>query len=136
MPAKASSSDCSSAEGGGLVRLGAEPVFHRLLEPLDLALGLGVVRLAVLLLDAEAAQLVLEGVAAAAAAGQAGGEDHAVVGQGGGRNAVLLAGGAEGQQDGGAGDPVVRGQRERVAGVVVEPGQDLGVGARRRAGSG
>ena len=41
---------------------------------------------------------------------------------------MLLAGGAEGQQDGRAGDPVVRGQRERVAGVVVEPGQDLGIG--------
>ena len=115
-------------EGGGLVRLGAEPVLHGLLEALDLALGLGVVRLAVLLLDAEAAQLVLEGVAAAFAAGQAGGEDHAVVGQGGGRDAVLRAGGAEGLQDGGAGDPGVGGDGQGVAGVVVEPGQDLGIG--------
>jgi hypothetical protein len=52
------------------------------------ALGLGVVRLAVLLGDPEAAQFVLEGVAAAPAAGQAGGEDHAVTGEGGGRDAV------------------------------------------------
>jgi hypothetical protein len=90
------------------VRLGAEPVLHRLLEALGFSLGLGVVRLSVLLLDAEAAQLVLEAVAAASAAGQAGGEDHAV-GQGGGGDAVLAAGGAEGQQDGWAGDPVVGG---------------------------
>ncbi len=114
-------------EGGGLDGLGAEPVLHGLLESFDFPLGLGVVRLAVLLLYAEAAQLVLEGVAAASAAGQAGGEDHAVVGQGGGRDAVLLAGSAEGEQHGGAGDPGVRGKRERVAGVVIEPGQDLGI---------
>jgi hypothetical protein len=69
-----------------------------------------VVQLAVLLLDPEAAQLVLEGVAAAAPACEAGSEDHPVAGQGGGGDAVLLAGGAEGQQHGGAGDPVVRGQ--------------------------
>jgi hypothetical protein len=37
-----------------------------------------------------------------------------------------LAGGAEGEQDGGAGDPVVRGEPEGVAGVVVEPRQSLG----------
>ena len=62
-------------EGGGLGRLGVEPVLHGLLEALRFALGLGVVRLAVLLGDPEAAQLVLQGVAAALAAGQAGGED-------------------------------------------------------------
>jgi hypothetical protein len=38
-------------EGGGLARLGAEPVLHGLLEPPGLALGLGVARLAVLLPD-------------------------------------------------------------------------------------
>ena len=114
-------------EGGGLVRLGAEPVLHRLLEAFDLALGQGVVRLAVFLLDAEAAQFVLEGVAAASSAREAGGEDHAVVGEGGGRDAVLRAGGAEGQQDGGPGDPDMGGDGQGVAGVVVEPGQDLGV---------
>ena len=57
-------------KGQGLGWLGAEPVLHRLLEPLDLALGLGVVRLAVFLPDAETAQLVLEAVAAASAAGE------------------------------------------------------------------
>jgi hypothetical protein len=65
--------------GGGL---GGEPFLQGLLESFDLALGLRVVRPAVLLADAEAAQLVLQAVAAAAAAGQPGGVDQAVVGQG------------------------------------------------------
>jgi hypothetical protein len=59
-------------EGDGLAGLGAEPVLHGLLEAFDLALGLGVVRLAVLLLDAQAAKLVLQGVAAAPTAGAGG----------------------------------------------------------------
>jgi hypothetical protein len=54
----------------GLGWLGAEPFLECLLESLDLALGLGVVRLPVLLSYAKAAQLVLEGVAASLAAGQ------------------------------------------------------------------
>jgi hypothetical protein len=41
---------------------------------------------------------------------------------------VLRAGGAEGLQDGGAGDPGVGGDGQGAAGVVAEPGQDLGVG--------
>jgi hypothetical protein len=68
-------------EGGGLGRLGAEPFLEGLLESLDLALGLGVVRLAVLLGDPEAAELGFQGVASALAAGQPGGEDHPVVRQ-------------------------------------------------------
>jgi hypothetical protein len=40
-------------EGGGLARLGAEPVLHGVLESFGFALGLGMVRLAVLLGDAE-----------------------------------------------------------------------------------
>jgi hypothetical protein len=36
---------------------------------------------------------------------------------------------AEGQQDGGAGDAGVGGDGQGVAGVIVEPGQDLGAGA-------
>ena len=75
---------------------------------------------------AEAAQLGLEAVAAAAAAGQAGGEHHAVVGQGRRRWPVPVDGGAEGVDDDRAGDPEVGGERQGVAGVVVEPGQDLG----------
>jgi hypothetical protein len=68
-------------EGGGLGVLGGEPVLEGLLEPLDFALGLGVVRLAVFLGDAQSAQFVFEAVAASFAAGQAGGEHHAVVGE-------------------------------------------------------
>lgn len=60
-------------------------------------------------LDAEAAQLTIQGVGAAAAAGQAGGEDHALSVRAEGRDAVRLAGGGEGQQDGRAGHPVVGG---------------------------
>jgi hypothetical protein len=95
-------------KGQGLGWLGAEPVLHRLLEPLDLALGLGVVRLAVFLPDAETAQLVLEAVAAASAAGQAGGEHHSVS-EGRGRNAAAAAGGAEGVQHVSAGHAAIGG---------------------------
>ena len=38
-------------------------------------------------------------------------------------------GGVEGCQHDGPGDPGVRGDPQRVAGVVIEPGQDLGAGA-------
>ena len=60
----------------------------------------------------------------------------AVVGQRGGGDAVLSNGFAEGAQHDRAGDPVVDGDREGVAGAVVEPGQDLGVGAGSAVGSG
>ena len=54
-------------EGGG-GGLGAEPFLQGLLESLYFALGLGVAGAAVFLGDAQAAQLVLQAVAAAAAA--------------------------------------------------------------------
>ncbi len=38
-------------------------------------------------------------------------------------------GGAEGGDDGGSGDGLVGGDRQGVAGVVVEPGEDLDVGS-------
>ena len=121
-------------DGGGLVGLGAQPFLQGLLEPFDLAAGGGVVGAGVLLGDAEAAEFGLEAVAAAAAAGEAGGEDHAVVGQRGGGDPVLGDGcrGRWSTHDR-AGDPAVGGDGQGVAGVVVEPGQDLGVGAGRRA---
>jgi hypothetical protein len=106
---------------------------HRLLEPFDLAAGGGVVGSRVLLDDAEPAQFGLEGVAAAGAAGEAGGEHHAVVGEGGGWCAVAGHGGQEGVDHGGAGDAAVGGDRQGVAGVVIEPGQDLDVGAGGQA---
>jgi hypothetical protein len=63
--------------GGG--RLPGQPAFLGLVESFDLALGLGVERLAVLLGDAEGGEEVLEGVPAAA---EAGGADAPVVGEG------------------------------------------------------
>jgi len=72
---------------------------------------------------------MFEVVAAAAAAGEAGGVDHAVVGERGRWVAVQASGLPEGGQHDGAGDPGVRGDVQRQPGVVVEPGDDLGVGA-------
>ncbi len=51
------------------------------MEAFDLALGLGVAGVAVLLDDAVLGDDVFEVVGAAFAAGEAGGEDHAVIGQ-------------------------------------------------------
>jgi hypothetical protein len=116
-------------DGGGLVGLGPQPVLERLLEPFDLAAGGRMVRTAVLLGDPEPAQFGLEAVAAAAAAGEPGGEHHPVVGQRRGGRPVLGDGGAEGVDHDGARDPAVGGDGQGVAGVVIQPGQDLGVGA-------
>ena len=115
---------------GGLLRLCAEPLLHRLLEALDLALGLGVVGVPVLLDHPESAQLGLEAVAGAGALlalGEPGREHHPVIGQRRGRNPVFCNGLPEGGQHDRTGDPVVGGDRECVAGAVVEPGQDLHV---------
>jgi hypothetical protein len=57
---------------GGLGLLGGQPFLEGLLESLDFALGLGVVRAAVLLPGPQVAQLGLQAVAAAAAAGRTG----------------------------------------------------------------
>jgi hypothetical protein len=120
-------------EGGRLLGLGGTPLLHGLLEPLDFAAGAGVVGAGVLLDDAEAAELGLEAVATAgavqAAAGQAGGEHHAVVGKRGGRDPVGGNGVAELGEHDWSGHSGVGGYGQGVAGVVVEPGQDLGVGA-------
>ena len=114
--------------GGGLA---VEPFLEGLLEAFDFAAGGGVVGSGVLLGDVEAAEFVLEGVAAAFAAGEAGGVDHAVVGEGGGGDAVGGGGWRKLATTIGGGDAVVGGDGEGVAGVVVEPGEDLGVGAGR-----
>ena len=70
------------------------------------------------------------------AAGEAGGEDHPVVGQGGGGHPVGVAGLAEDVDHDRAGDPGVGGDRQGVAGVVIDPAQDLDVGAVGEAGVG
>jgi hypothetical protein len=72
-------------------------------------------------------------VAAASSAGEAACVDHGVVGEYRGRIAALGCGFAERGRDDRAGDAAVGGDREGVAGVVVEPGEDLGVGAIREA---
>ena len=51
------------------------------------------------------------------------------VGQGGCRSAVAGHGAAERRQHNRPGDPAVGSDRHRIAGVVIEPGQDLGVSA-------
>ena len=122
-------------DGGGAGLVG-EPFFEGLVESLDLAAGGGVVGGGVDLGDSEAAQFVFEAVASAFAAGEPGGEDHAVVGQRRGRNTVGGNGFAELGQHDGSGDAAVGGDRERVAGVVVDPVEDLHVGAIGRATSG
>ncbi len=123
-------------ESRGLGLLCRQPSFEGLLEPLDFALGLRLTGLAVLLdhaeaahlLDhAEAAQFVLQGIAAALTPGEAGGEHQAVIGQGGGRDAIGCAASAERFQHDRAGDRLVRRDPEGIPGVVIQPGQDLGI---------
>ena len=70
----------------------------------------------------------LEGVAAAFAAGEAGGVDHGVVGERGRGNPVVSTGLVEGVDNDRAGYAPVHGDGQGVAGAVVEPGDDLGVG--------
>ena len=108
----------------------AEPAFLGLVEPFDLALGLGVERVAVLLGDAEGGQQVLEGVPAAA---EAGGADAPVVRQGRGGQPVSAAGLQERVDHDLPGDRGMDAAAEQVARVVVEPVDDLRV---RPAGQG
>jgi hypothetical protein len=74
---------------------------------------------------------VLEPVRAGAAAGEAGGVDHAVIGQCRRGQPVLVRGGGERCYHGPAGDAGVGGGVQQVPGVVIEPGDDLHVGAVR-----
>ena len=110
-------------------RLAGQPFLHRLPEAFDFSTGSGVIGTGVFLLDAQAVQFGLKAVAATAAAGQAGGEDHAVVSQGGGGDSAGGDGGAEGGEHHRAADTPMGGDRQGVAGMVVEEGQDLDVGA-------
>ncbi len=99
-----------------------EPALERLVEALDLALGLGMPGCSVPLADAEPGEQVLEGVVAA---GEARGVDRAVVGERGRGVAMRLTRRAEGGHHVVAIDPVEGRAAEQVAGVVVEPGADL-----------
>jgi hypothetical protein len=105
-----------------------EPFFEGLVEAFDFAAGGGVVGGGVDLGDAQPAEFVFERVASAFTPGEPGGEDHAVVGQGRGRNAMCGTGFAEVVQHDWAGDAAVRSHRQRVAGMIVEPVEDLHMG--------
>lgn len=83
----------------------------------------------VLLGDAPLAQACLEGVAAAAPSGKPSGVDHPVVRERAGWSAVFAGRGEEGGVHDRCGDSGVGGEVQGVAGVVVEPGDDLGGGA-------
>ena len=113
------------AQGGG-GRLPGQPAFLGLVESFDLALGLGMERLAVLLGDAQGGKEVLEGVPAAA---EAGGADAPVIGEGRGGEPVGVAGLQERVDDDFAGNRGPGAGGEQVAGVVVEPVDDLRAGA-------
>ena len=114
---------------GGLDGLGAQPLLEGLLEPLYLPAGRGVVGSGVLLDDVQTPQFGLEAVAAAFSAGQPGGVDHPVVSECRGRDPVLRNGFTERDDHDRPGDPDMRGDAEGVAGVVIEPGDDLYVRA-------
>ena len=117
--------------GGGLA---GEPFLQGLVEPLDLAAGLGVVGAGVPEGDVQGGELDFQGDPAAAA-GLAG-EHRAVIGQHRGGQAVLAGGLAEhGDHVGGLEDqPGGRGGQQ--PGVVVDDVEDLGARRRRRAASG
>jgi hypothetical protein len=111
---------------GPCCRLTREPAFQGLVEALDLALGLGMPGRPVLLPDAEVGEQVLEPVATT---GEPGRVDGAVVSERRGRPAVLLASRDERGHHVVAGDPPEGGDGEQEAGVVVEPADDLDLGA-------
>ena len=106
----------------GRRRLPPQPALEGLVEALDLALGLGVARRPVLLADAEPGEQVLEAVAAA---GEARRVDRPVVGERGGGPAVGVAGRGERGDHVVAGDPPEGRAAEQVAGVVVEPAEQI-----------
>jgi len=111
---------------GGRWWSAGEPLLEGLLDAFDFAAGLGMRGSGVLLRDVQAFELVLELVAAASVSG---GEDQSVVGQDAGGDAVAGNGLPERGDDLRGGDGAVRCAGQDVAGVVVEKGQDFGVGA-------
>ena len=89
-------------------------------------LGLGVPWGAVVLADAEEREQVLERVAPTA---EPGGVDPGVVGEGAGRRSVFLDQAEEPGEHNVARDGPVRGAADQVAGVVIEPVEDLRLAA-------
>jgi hypothetical protein len=97
-----------------------------LVEAFDFALGLRMVGVAVFLGDAQIGEKAFEVVVAMC---ESCGVNGSVVGQGGCRQAVALCGLGEAGHHIAAVDSSVGGARQQVSGVVVEPVEDLGVGA-------
>lgn len=125
-------------EGGWLVGLCSELFLECLLEPLHLALGLGVVGSAVLLGDPEVVQVGFQCGAStlAAATCEADGVDDAVVGECGCGVVALAGRQVERVCDDLGGDASVGGDVEGVAGMIIDPGDDLDVGAGPAVGVG
>ena len=109
---------------------GPEPALQGLVEAFGLALGLRVPRGSVLLANTEQREDVFERVATA---GEPGCVDAAVIGQRARRRAVLLHHIKEHGDDVIAGDRLMSGAGEQVAGVVIEPVEDLDIAAIAQA---
>ena len=118
-------------DGGGLVGLGASQVFRVCWNRSTLPQVVGWLGREFFCMMPRRRSSASKPLRPPLAAGQAGGEHHAVVGQRRRGRPVQGDRGAEGVHHDGAGDAAVGGDRQGVAGVVVEPGQDLGVGRRR-----
>jgi hypothetical protein len=109
---------------------GAQPTLLGLMEALGLALGLRMAWRPVLLADTKQRQHVFERVAPAR---EPGGVDAAVIGERARRRPVSLDHVKELGHDRIPRDRLMGGGRQQVAGVVVQPVQDLDVGPVREA---
>src|SRR5205085_4281787 len=101
------------------------PALEGLVEPLDLSLCLGVAWGPVLLANTEQRQDVFESVAPT---GEPGCVDASVIGQGRGRRPVFVHVVEEYGHHAIACDGLMRGAGEQIAGVVIEPVEDLHIG--------
>jgi hypothetical protein len=113
--------------GGACAGLGGQPLLLGLMKALDLAAGLQVVGPGVAEEHAAVVQGDFEGDSAVAAV--AAGEDGAVVGEQAGRVAVECGDAAVSPVDGGRSEDGGCGAGQTEPGVVVDPVEDLGVGA-------
>jgi hypothetical protein len=121
-------------DGRGLTGMGPQALLHGLLESFDLAAGGRMVRPGVLLPHAQTVKLCFESVAPALPPGQSRREDHAIVRQRRGWNPMDGNGFPEAAEDGPSRDPPMSRDRQSLAGVVIQPGEDLhmGTGGTRR----
>lgn len=113
----------------GLRVLRRQPFLHRLVESFDLAAGPGVVAPGVFLFDPQFAESGLEAVSSAAVAGRSGWCRRGRCQSAPRWKALAGADVVEGVDNGVAGDRLARGDREPTEGVIIEPDEDLAVGA-------